>query len=74
MRGSYAGIGYTMMALSVGSTDVFISQQPYASWTIILSAAQWEAPILVYSTYYQIADSYFPEQITINQTQQQHGF
>ena len=49
MRGNYAGIGYTYMSnvatLGVGSTDVFIPQQPYASWTISTSAAQWEAPI-----------------------------
>ncbi len=49
MRGNYAGIGYTYMenvaTLGVGSTDVFISQQPYASWTISTTAAQWEAPI-----------------------------
>ena len=34
MRGNYAGIGYTYMSnvatLGVGSTDIFISQQPYA--------------------------------------------
>ena len=49
LRGNYAGIGYTYMenvaTLGVGSTDVFISQQPYASWTISTTAAQWEAPI-----------------------------
>jgi hypothetical protein len=49
MRGNYAGIGYTYMenvaTLGVGSTDVFLPQQPYASWTISTSAAQWEAPI-----------------------------
>ena len=49
MRGNYAGIGYTYMenvaTLGVGSTDVFISQQPHDSWTISTSAAQWEAPI-----------------------------
>jgi len=49
MRGNYAGIGYTYMSnvatLGVGSTDIFISQQPYASWTISTTAAQWEAPI-----------------------------
>jgi hypothetical protein len=48
MRGNYAGIGYTYMenvaTLGVGSTDIFISQQPHASWTIS-TAAQWEAPI-----------------------------
>ena len=49
MRGNYAGIGYTYMSnvatLGVGSTDVFISQQPYGSWTISTTEAQWEAPI-----------------------------
>ena len=49
MRGNYAGIGYTYMSnvatLGVGSTDVFIPQQPHASWTISTTAAQWEAPI-----------------------------
>ena len=49
MRGNYAGIGYTYMenvaTLGVGSTDIFISQQPHDSWTISTSAARWEAPI-----------------------------
>ena len=49
MRGNYAGIGYTFMSgvatLGVGSTDIFINQKPYASWTISTSVAQWEAPI-----------------------------
>ena len=37
MRGNYAGIGYTYMSnvatLGVGSTDIFITPQPYPSWT-----------------------------------------
>jgi len=49
MRGNYAGIGYTYMSnvatLGVGSTDIFISQQPYASWTVSTTAAQWKAPL-----------------------------
>ena len=49
LRGNYAGIGYTYMenvaTLGVGSTDVFISQQPYASWTISTTEAVWKAPI-----------------------------
>ena len=49
MRGNYAGIGMTFMTgvatLGVGSTDVFISQQPHASWTISTTEAQWVAPI-----------------------------
>ena len=49
MRGNYAGIGYTYMSnvatLGVGSTDIFITQQPYASWTVGVSTAQWYSPI-----------------------------
>ena len=49
MRGNYAGIGYTYMTnvatLGVGSTDVFIPQQPYASWTIDTTSPSWKAPI-----------------------------
>ena len=48
MRGNYAGIGYTYMSnvatLGVGSTDIFLSPQPYASWTISTTAAAWEPP------------------------------
>ena len=51
MRGNYAGIGMTFMTgvatLGVGSTDVFISQQPHASWTISTTEARWEAPLTV---------------------------
>ncbi len=47
-RGNYAGIGYTFMTnaatLGVGSTDIFIQQQPYASWTLSTSAAEWIPP------------------------------
>ena len=47
-RGNYAGIGYTYLAgqatLGVGSTDIFISQQPYASWTVGVNTAQWYPP------------------------------
>ena len=49
MRGNYAGIGMTYMSgvatLGVGSTDVFMPQQPYASWTISTTEAQWVAPL-----------------------------
>ena len=49
MRGNYAGIGYTYMSnvatLGVGSTDIFIVQQPHASWTVGVGTAQWYAPI-----------------------------
>jgi hypothetical protein len=49
MRGNYAGIGYTYMSnvatLGVGSTDIFISQQPHASWTVGVNTAQWYSPL-----------------------------
>ena len=48
MRGNYAGIGMTYMSgvrtLGVASTDVFISQQPHASWTVGVNTAQWYPP------------------------------
>lgn len=48
IRGNYAGIGHTYMTnvatLGVGSTDIFINQQPYASWTISTTTVQWEPP------------------------------
>ena len=47
-RGNYAGIGYTYMSnvatLGVGSTDIFISQQPHDSWSVGVGTAQWYAP------------------------------
>ena len=30
--------------LGVGSTDIFISQQPYASWTVGVGTATWYPP------------------------------
>ena len=48
MRGNYAGIGYTYMTnvatLGVGSTDIFINQQPHASWTVGVNTAQRYPP------------------------------
>ena len=49
MRGNYAGIGYKfhsgVATLGVGSTDVFLPAQPYASWTISTTDAQWVSPL-----------------------------
>ena len=50
LRGNYAGIGHTYMTgvqtLGVASTDIFISQPPYPSWTGISSiSAEWLPPI-----------------------------
>ena len=48
MRGNYAGIGATYMSnvatLGVGSTDIFIIQQPYPSWSIGVGTAAWYPP------------------------------
>ena len=47
-RGNMGGIGCTYMTgvrtLGVASTDIFISQQPYASWAIGVNTAQWLPP------------------------------
>ena len=49
MRGNYAGIGMKYMSgvatLGVGSTDVFMPQQPHASWTISTTEAEWVSPL-----------------------------
>ena len=48
-RGNYAGIGYTYMenvaTLGVASTDIFIQQQPYPSWSIGVDTAKWYSPL-----------------------------
>jgi hypothetical protein len=47
-RGNYAGIGYTYISnvasLGVGSTDIFVSQQPHDSWAVGVGTAQWYPP------------------------------
>ena len=49
MRGNYAGVGMTYMSgirtLGVASTDIFIEQQPYPSWSVGVGTAQWYAPV-----------------------------
>ena len=53
-RGNFAGIGYTYMTnvstLGVGSTDIFITQQPYPSWNIGVNTARWYPPVSLAST------------------------
>ena len=48
-RGNYAGIGMTYMTnvatMGVGSTDIFIENQPYASWGIGKTTAAWISPL-----------------------------
>ena len=47
-RGNYAGIGMTYVTnvatLGVGSTDIFIDQQPWDSWTVGVNTANWYPP------------------------------
>ena len=47
-RGNYAGIGFTYMTnvatLGVGSTDIFINQQRYPSWSVGVNTARWYPP------------------------------
>ena len=45
-RGNYAGIGYTYDE----DNDIFISKQPFASWTLNVSTATWEAPVAMPKT------------------------
>jgi hypothetical protein len=49
MRGNYAGIGHTYMSnvatMGVASTDIFIVQQPYPSWTVGVNTARWYSPL-----------------------------
>lgn len=41
MRKNYAGIGYTYRE----DIDAFVPPQPYASWVLNETTAQWEAPV-----------------------------
>ena len=47
-RGNYAGLGATYMSgvrtLGVASTDIFIGQQPFPSWSIGINTARWYPP------------------------------
>ena len=49
MRGNYAGIGMTyaenIRTLGVASTDVFIHQQPFPSWSVGINTANWYSPL-----------------------------
>ena len=79
MRGNYAGIGYTYMenvaTLGVGSTDIFIPQQPHASWTVGINTARWYSPIgdapglttsqLVAGSYYKWDESAYQADNTV---------
>lgn len=41
LRGNYAGIGY----IYDEKLDLFITKQPYPSWTLNITTAQWESPV-----------------------------
>ena len=48
-RGNYAGVGMTYMTnvatMGVASTDIFMNDQPFASWGIGKTDARWVAPL-----------------------------
>ena len=48
-RGNPVGIGMTYITgvrtLGVASTDIFIEQQPYPSWSIGVNTATWYSPL-----------------------------
>ena len=48
-RGNYAGVGFTYMTgvrtLGVASTDIFVDQQPFPSWSIGVSTSRWFSPL-----------------------------
>jgi|TARA_B100000085_G_scaffold55404_1_gene48515 hypothetical protein len=48
-RGNYAGIGCSYIenvaTMGVASTDIFIQPQPYPSWSISTTAAEWVSPL-----------------------------
>ena len=48
-RGNYAGVGMTYMTnvqtLGVASTDIFMNDQPFASWGIGKTTATWIPPL-----------------------------
>jgi len=46
LRGNYAGLG----KIYDEDNDIFIRKQPYASWTLNTTTAEWEAPTPMPST------------------------
>lgn len=40
-RGNYPGVGWSYDE----ANDIFIAKQPYPSWTLNVSKAEWEAPV-----------------------------
>ena len=49
IRGAFAGVGFTYMenvsTNGVGSTDIFIQQKPYESWSLGIQTARWYSPL-----------------------------
>ena len=49
IRGGFAGVGFTYMenvsTNGVGSTDIFIQQKPYESWSLGIQTARWYSPL-----------------------------
>jgi hypothetical protein len=62
-RGNYAGIGYTYDE----NNDIFIAKQPFASWTLNVSTASWEAPVAMPKTTSTIDGKEVPDLYTWNE-------
>jgi hypothetical protein len=62
-RGNYAGIGYTYDE----DNDIFIAKQPFASWTLNVSTASWEAPVAMPKTTSTIDGKEVPDLYTWNE-------
>ena len=45
--------------MGVGSTDIFIAQQPHASWTVGVNTAAWYSPLSTCSVSQIAAGSYY---------------
>jgi len=63
-RGNYAGIGM----IYDEENDIFITKQPYTSWTLNVSTASWEAPIAMPSTTSTINGNEVPDRYNWNES------
>ena len=62
-RGNYAGIGM----IYDEDNNIFISKQPYPSWTLNVSTASWESPIAMPSTTSTINGNEVPDRYNWNE-------
>ena len=64
LRGNYAGIGY----IYDEDNDIFIAKKPFASWTLNVSTASWEAPVAMPKTTSTIDGKEVPDLYTWNES------